>query len=162
MGQVHISKSAVRWCDIIDEAEMDPLLNLENWKMKEVPSVHVRRTPNDERRRIEGRALREAPHISRDSNAQTESPLLTAPGDEPLGVVWVSCDSEGVVMGVDRGDRVKPPGYVCVGGLDTNDLDETEDYIDGGMASRSVDDRTGLILDEALTKQAEAEEMEFM
>ena len=46
--------------------------------------------------------------------------------------------------------------------MDTNDLDETEDYIDGGMASGYVDDRTGLILDEALTKQAEAEEMEFM
>ena len=98
VGHVHISKSTAGWCDIIDETEMDPLLNLENWKMKEVPSVHVRRTPNDGNVRIEGRALREAPHIRRDSNAQTESPLLTAPGDEPLGstlgVVWVSCDSE--------------------------------------------------------------------
>merc|ERR1712086_420720 len=97
VGQVHISKSAARWCDIIDETEMDPLLNLENWKLKEAPPVHVRRMPNDERMRIEGRALREAPHIRRDSSAQTESPLLTAPGDEPLGstlgVVWVSCDS---------------------------------------------------------------------
>jgi len=161
MGR-RITKSAARWCDIIDETEVDPLLNLENWKVKELPSVHVRRTPNDERMRIEGRALREAPHIRRDSNAQTESPLLTAPSDEPLGVVWVSCDSEGVGMGVDRGDRVKPLGYVCVGGLDANDLDETEDYIDGGMASGYVDDRTGLILDEALTRQAEAEEMDFM
>ena len=130
--------------------------------MKEVPSVHVRRTPNDGNVRIEGRALREAPHIRRDSNAQTESPLLTAPSDEPLGVVWVSCDSEGVGMGVDRGDRVNPPGHVCIGGLDTNDLDETEDYFDGGEASGYLDDRTGLILDEALTKQAEAEEMEFI
>ena len=65
-------------------------------------------------------------------------------------------------MGVDRGDCVKPPGYVCIGGFDTNDLDETEDYFDGGVASGYLDDRTGLILDEALTKQAEAEEMEFM
>ena len=65
-------------------------------------------------------------------------------------------------MGVDRGDRVNPPGYVCIGGLDTNDLDETGDYFDGGVASGYVDDRTGLILDEALTKQAEAEEMEFI
>jgi len=63
---------------------------------------------------------------------------------------------------VDRGDRVKPPGYVCIGGLDTNDLDETEDYFDAGEASGYLDDRTGLVLDEALTKQAEAEEMEFM
>ena len=62
-------------------------------------------------------------------------------------------------MGVDRGDRVNPPGYVCIGGLDTNDLDETEDYFDGGEASGYLDDRTGLVLDEALTKQAEAEEM---
>ena len=46
VGQVHISKSAARWCDIIDETEVDPLLNLENWKVKELPSVHVRRTPN--------------------------------------------------------------------------------------------------------------------
>ena len=101
-----------------DETEMDPLLNLDNWRKKEVPSVLVKRTPNDGSLRIEGRALREAPHISSDSNAQTESLLLTAPSDEPLGVVWVSCDSEGVGMGVDHGDRVKPPGYVCIGGLD--------------------------------------------
>ena len=46
--------------------------------------------------------------------------------------------------------------------MDTNDLDETEDYIDGGMANGYVDDRTGLILDEALAKQAEDEEMELM
>jgi len=48
------------------------------------------------------------------------------------------------------------------GGLDANDLDEAEEYVDGGMASGYVDDRTGLILDEALTRQAEAEEMDFM
>ena len=65
-------------------------------------------------------------------------------------------------MGVDRGDRVNPPGYVCVGGLDTNDLDEAEDYVDGGMSSGYVDDRTGLMLDENLTRQAEAEEMDLM
>ena len=46
--------------------------------------------------------------------------------------------------------------------MDTNDLDETEDYIDGRVASGYVDDRTGLILDEAVAKQAEAEEMELM
>ena len=80
VGQVHTSKSAARWCDIIDETEMDPLLNLENRKMKEVPSVHVRRTPNDERMRIEGRSLREAPHVRRDSDAQTESEF------EPIGI----------------------------------------------------------------------------
>ena len=38
-----------------------------------------------------------------DSNSKTETPLLTAPSDEPLGstlgVVWVSCDSEGTGMG---------------------------------------------------------------
>ena len=33
VGQVIISKPAARWCDIIDETEVDPLLNLENWKM---------------------------------------------------------------------------------------------------------------------------------
>ena len=80
VGQVHISKSAARWCDIIDETEVDPLLNLENWKVKELPSVHVRRTPNDECMRIAGRALREAPHIRRDSDAQTESEF------EPIGI----------------------------------------------------------------------------
>ena len=64
-------------------------------------------------------------------------------------------------MGVDRVERVNPPGYVCIGGLDTNDLDETEDYFDAGEASGYLGDRTGLVLDEALTKQAEAEEMEF-
>jgi len=51
---------------------------------------------------------------------------------------------------------------VCVGGLDTNDLDEAEDYFDGGISSGYVDDRTGLMLDENLTRQAEAEEMDFM
>ena len=51
VGHVRISKSAVRWCDIIGETEMDPLLNLDNWKMKEVPSVHVRRTPAERRER---------------------------------------------------------------------------------------------------------------
>ena len=65
-------------------------------------------------------------------------------------------------MGVDRGDRVNPPGYVCVGGLGANDLDEAEDYVDGGMSCGYVDDRTGLMLDEALTRQAEAEEMDSM
>ena len=109
--------------------------------------------------RIEGRALREAPHISRNSNPETETPLLTVPSDEPHGVVRVSCVSEGIGMGVDHVERVKPPGYICIGGLDTNDLDETEDYFDGGEASGYLDDRTGLVLDEALTKQAEAEEM---
>ena len=53
-------------------------------------------------------------------------------------------------------------GHVCVGGLDTNDLDEAEDYFDGGISSGYVDDRTGLMLDENLTRQAEAEEMDFM
>jgi len=148
IGQVHISTTAIRWCDINDEIENDPLLNLDNWRKKEV--------------RIEGRALREAPHISRDSNPETETPLLTAPSDEPLGVVRVSCVSEGIGMGVDHVERVKPRGYVCIGGLDTNDLDETEECFDAGEASGYLDDRTGLMLDEALTKQAEAEEMEFM
>ena len=73
IGQVHISKTAIRWCDINDEIENDPLLNVDNWWKKEV--------------RFEGRALREAPHISRDSNPETETPLLTAPSDEPLGGV---------------------------------------------------------------------------
>ena len=53
-------------------------------------------------------------------------------------------------------------GRVCVGGLDTNDLDEAEDYFDGGISSGYVDDRTGLMLDENLTRQAEAEEIDFM
>ena len=34
-----------------------------------------------------------------DSNSKTETPLLTAPSDEPLGVVWVPCVSEGTGMG---------------------------------------------------------------
>jgi len=48
-----------------------------------LPSVHVRRTPNDERMRIEGRALREAPHIRRDSDAQTESEFEPIRIDHP-------------------------------------------------------------------------------
>ena len=85
-----------------------------------------------------------------ESSSKSDTPLLTAQGDASLGSTlgkgWVSCVSEGVGMGVDRGDRVKHPGYVCAGGLDTNDLDEAEDYVDGGMSSGYVDDRTGLML----------------
>ena len=80
----------------------------------------------------------------------------------PLGWCGFHVFPKGLEWGVDRVERVKPRGYVCIGGLDTNDLDETEDYFDGGVASGYVDDRTGLILDEALAKQAEAEEMEFI
>ena len=32
VGQVHISTTAIRWCDVNDEMENDPLVNLENWK----------------------------------------------------------------------------------------------------------------------------------
>ena len=31
IGQVHISTTAIRWCDVNDEIENDPLVNLENW-----------------------------------------------------------------------------------------------------------------------------------
>ena len=60
-------------------------------------------------------------------------------------------------MGVDHVERMKPRGYVCIGGLDTNDLDETEECFDAGEASGYLEDRTGLMLDENLTRQAEAE-----
>ena len=76
---------------------------------------------------------------------------------------------------MDRGEGVKPQepslnvivereseSIVCVGGLDTNDEEEVGEYYDGGMSSGYLDDRTGLELDENLTRQAEAEEMAFM
>ena len=138
-----------------EESEMDPAANISPEMQLQLMKLFGKAGIPDTQVRADG-----------DSNSKTETPLLTAPSDEPLGstlgVVWVSCDSEGVGMGVDRGDRVNPPGYVCVGGLDANDLDEAEDYVDGGMSSGYVDDRTGLMLDETLTKQAEAEEMDFM
>ena len=34
-----ITKSTARWCDIVDDTGLDPLLNLDSWKM---PSVHER------------------------------------------------------------------------------------------------------------------------
>ena len=76
---------------------------------------------------------------------------------------------------MDRGEGVKPQeqslnvivereseNIVCVCGLDTNDEEEVGEYYDGGMSSGYLDDRTGLELDENLTRQAEAEEMAFM
>ena len=49
-------------------------------------------------------------------------------------------------------------GHMFVGGLDTNDQDETEEWDKRGY----VDERAGLELDVRLTKRAEAEEIEFM
>ena len=65
------TKSAARWCDIVDDTGLDPLLNLDSWKL---PSVHVKRdVPRKtyvdlewDDVRSEGRALREAPHVSRE------------------------------------------------------------------------------------------------
>ena len=54
-------------------------------------------------------------------------------------------------------------GHIFVGSLDTHDQDETEEYLNASDAyetNGNLDERTGLILDARLTKQAEAEEVE--
>ena len=74
-----ITQSAARWCDIVDDTGLDPLLNLDSWKM---PSVHERSgaprktyvdLENWNDVRSEGRALREAPHGSREPDTRAES-----------------------------------------------------------------------------------------
>ena len=51
------------------------------------------------------------------------------------------------------GNRIAPKtrGYVCIGGLDTNDHDEKEDCFDAYATNGYLDERTGLMLDEVLT-----------
>jgi len=183
VGQVHISTTAIRWCDVNDEMENDPLVNLETWKSAYLQNIEssyndpftVERVANLRKKEvcIEGRALREAPHVSRkvvDFDPSTEIPLLTVPSDastRDAEKAWVPSISVGIEMGVEHVERGKPNGnktrgYVCIGGLDTNDLDETEECFDAYETNGYLDERTGLMLDEALTKQAEAEEVEFM
>ena len=105
------TKSTARWCDIVDDTGLDPLLNFDSWKM---PSAHERRTPNDVR--IEGRALREAPHISREPDTRAESEFepigIDHPNDE-VRLRWggpsrAKLICAGVGGGMDRGDGVKP------------------------------------------------------
>ena len=106
-----ITQSAARWCDIVDDTGLDPLLNLDSWKM---PSVHERRTPNDVR--IEGRALREAPHISREPDARAESEF------EPIGIDHPNDEVRLRWGGPSRAKLTQ--GHVCIGGLDTDDEEE--------------------------------------
>ena len=78
--------------------------------------------------RIEGRALREAPHVSHkvaNFDPSTEIPLLTVPSDastRDAEKAWVPSISVGIEMGVEHVERGKPNsnktrGYVCIGGL---------------------------------------------
>ena len=66
----------------------------------------------------------------------------------------------GVKMGVEHVEHGKPNstktcGRVFIGYLDTNDQDETEECFDAYETNGYLDERTGLMLDDALTKQAE-------
>ena len=93
---------------------------------------------------------------------------------EPSLNVIVERESEFEPSGIDHPNEVVrrrwggpswaklTQGHVCIGGLDTNDEEEVGEYYDGGMSSGYLDDRTGLMLDENLTRQAEAEEIDFM
>ena len=64
----------IRWCDIDDEMENDPLVNLENWEMgvsqntessyNDVLTVESAANLKEKEVCIEGQALREAPHVS--------------------------------------------------------------------------------------------------
>ena len=186
-NKTHVS---TRWCDMVDESlhlDMDtcrwndPLVNLDSWKS---PFVHVKRDVprktyvdlEQKDVRSEGRALREAPHVSREpdtSELRAESEFEPSGIGRPAEVVrhrrggpsWAKLTSAGVGGGMDRGDGVKPQepsfnvivepgskGHVCIGGLDTNDEEEVGEYDDGGMSSGYLDDRTGLMLDENLTR----------
>jgi len=147
IGQVHIPTPATRvrqeWIDLVDgDWERDPLVRLECWSNR-------------------GRA---------NFDPSTEIPLLTVPSDastREAEKARVPSISVGVKMGVEHVEHGKPNstktrGYVCIGGLDTNDHDETEECFDAYETNGYLDERTGLMLDEALTKQAETEEVEFM
>ena len=92
-----------RWCDVDDEMENDPLVNLEKWKMGASHNAEcaqqgdtyteineciegraLREAPHVSHRCIEGLALREAPHVSHqvaNYDPSTEVPLLTVPSD---------------------------------------------------------------------------------
>ena len=104
-----------RWCDVDDEMENDPLVNLENWKMgvsqnaessyndvvtaesavklreKEVciEGRALREAPHVSHRRIEGLALREAPHVSHKVANEGKSEF------EPIRIDPLNCDGFG-------------------------------------------------------------------
>ena len=86
---------STRWCDIVDDTGLDPVLNLNSWKS---PLVHVKRDVprktyvdlEQKDVRSEGRALREAPHVSREpdtSELRAESEFEPSGIDHPAEVV---------------------------------------------------------------------------
>ena len=96
--QTHISS---RWCDMADESLVldehtrrwnDPLVNLDSWTLPLVRVKEGRRTVDVEQKdeRSEGRALREAPHVSREpdtSELRAESEFEPSGIDHPAEVV---------------------------------------------------------------------------
>ena len=115
IGQAHVPTTATRVrkerIDLEDgDWERDPLVRLECWSNS-------------------GRA---------NFDPSTEIPLLTVPSDastREAEKARVPSISVGVNMGVGHVEHGKPNstktrGYVCIGGLDTNDVDETEECFD--------------------------------